>query len=113
VRHRHRHRRHRAAAVHTDVSHSHAAPSCRRSAAVAAGTEVGKKAKALMAAGALVGDDVVVGIIKDRIQVQHSPPRSRPLQSLRRRARASAETVSARCCWWFFTGAGLRHGLHP
>ncbi len=37
-------------------------------AAVAAGTEVGKKAKALMAAGALVGDDIVIGIIKDRIK---------------------------------------------
>jgi len=36
-------------------------------AAVAAGTEVGKKASALMKAGALVGDDVVIGIIKDRI----------------------------------------------
>lgn len=37
-------------------------------AAVAAGTDVGKKAKALMDAGALVPDDVVVGIIADRIQ---------------------------------------------
>ena len=36
-------------------------------AAVSAGTEVGKKAKALMAAGALVGDDIVIGIIQDRI----------------------------------------------
>jgi len=36
-------------------------------AAVAAKTEVGMKAKALMAAGALVGDDIVIGIIKDRI----------------------------------------------
>jgi len=36
-------------------------------AAVAAGTEVGKKAKDLMAAGALVTDDVVIGIIKDEI----------------------------------------------
>ena len=30
-------------------------------AAVAAGTEVGKQAKALMVAGKLVGDDVVIG----------------------------------------------------
>ena len=37
-------------------------------AAVGAGTEVGKKAQALMKAGALVGDDIVIGIIKDRIQ---------------------------------------------
>ena len=37
-------------------------------AAVAAGTEVGKKAKDLMAAGELVTDDVVIGIIRDEIQ---------------------------------------------
>jgi len=36
-------------------------------AAVAAGTEVGKKAKDLMAAGALVTDDVVIGIIRDEV----------------------------------------------
>ena len=36
-------------------------------AAVAAGSEVGQKAKAVMDAGGLVGDDIVVGIIKDRI----------------------------------------------
>ena len=36
-------------------------------AAVAAGSEVGQKAKAVMEAGGLVGDDIVVGIIKDRI----------------------------------------------
>ena len=33
---------------------------------VSAGTEVGLKAKGLMAAGKLVGDDIVIGIIKDR-----------------------------------------------
>ena len=37
-------------------------------AAVAAGTETGKKADALMKAGALVGDEVVIGIIQERIQ---------------------------------------------
>jgi adenylate kinase len=37
-------------------------------AAVAAQTEVGKKAQAIMKAGGLVSDDIVVGIIKDRIQ---------------------------------------------
>lgn len=37
-------------------------------AAVAAGTEVGKKAKAVMDAGQLVSDDIVVGIIADRIK---------------------------------------------
>lgn len=37
-------------------------------AAVANKTEVGKAAEALMKAGALVGDDIVVGIIRDRIK---------------------------------------------
>lgn len=37
-------------------------------AAVAAKTEVGMKAKELMSAGKLVGDDIVIGIIKDRIK---------------------------------------------
>jgi adenylate kinase len=36
-------------------------------AAVAAGTEVGKKAKAVMEAGELVSDDIVIGIISERI----------------------------------------------
>jgi adenylate kinase len=36
--------------------------------AVAAGTEVGLKAKAVMESGGLVSDDIVVGIIKDRIK---------------------------------------------
>ncbi len=36
-------------------------------AAVAAGTEVGKKAKAIMEAGQLVPDDVVVGVLAERI----------------------------------------------
>jgi adenylate kinase len=36
--------------------------------AVAAGTEVGKQAKAVMESGGLVSDEIVVGIIKDRIQ---------------------------------------------
>jgi adenylate kinase len=39
-------------------------------AAVAAQTEVGKKAQAVMKAGGLVSDDIVVGIIKERIQQQ-------------------------------------------
>ena len=37
-------------------------------AAVSAGTEVGKKAEAVMKAGGLVSDEIVVGIIRDRIQ---------------------------------------------
>ena len=36
-------------------------------AAVSAGTEVGKKAEAVMKAGGLVSDEIVIGIIKDRI----------------------------------------------
>lgn len=37
-------------------------------AAVAAGTEMGAKAKAVMEAGGLVSDDIVVGIIKENIK---------------------------------------------
>jgi adenylate kinase len=37
-------------------------------AAVSQGTEVGKKAAAIMKAGGLVSDDIVIGIIRDRIQ---------------------------------------------
>jgi adenylate kinase len=36
--------------------------------AVAAGTDVGKQAAAVMKAGGLVSDEIVVGIIRDRIQ---------------------------------------------
>lgn len=36
-------------------------------AAVAAGTELGKKAKSVMDAGQLVDDDLIIGIISDRI----------------------------------------------
>lgn len=36
--------------------------------AVAAGTEVGKQAKTVMESGGLVSDEIVVGIIRDRIQ---------------------------------------------
>ncbi|KZD24002.1 adenylate kinase [Tardiphaga robiniae] len=39
-------------------------------AAVAAETEVGLKAKDIMAAGGLVPDDIVIGIISDRIELQ-------------------------------------------
>ena len=37
-------------------------------AAVAAGTNIGKKVKAAMESGALVTDEIVVGIIKDAIK---------------------------------------------
>jgi adenylate kinase len=36
-------------------------------AAVAAGTEIGKKAKAVMDAGQLVSDDIVIGIAEERL----------------------------------------------
>jgi len=36
-------------------------------AAVAAGTEVGRKAKAVMEAGQLVSDDIVIGVVSDRL----------------------------------------------
>merc|ERR1719217_1246598 len=39
-------------------------------AAVAAGTEMGKKAKAVMESGGLVSDDIVVGLIKDNIKTK-------------------------------------------
>jgi len=35
--------------------------------AVAAGTEVGKRAKAVMEAGELVSDDIVIGVVSDRL----------------------------------------------
>lgn len=37
-------------------------------AAVAAGTEIGKKAKVVMERGELVSDDIVIGLISDRIE---------------------------------------------
>ena len=37
-------------------------------AAVSAGTEVGKRAEQVMKAGGLVSDEIVIGIIRDRIQ---------------------------------------------
>lgn len=37
-------------------------------AAVKAQTELGKKAKAVMDAGGLVSDDIIIGLVKDRIQ---------------------------------------------
>lgn len=37
-------------------------------AAVAAGTELGKEAKKVMDAGGLVSDDIIIGLVKDRLQ---------------------------------------------
>lgn len=36
-------------------------------AAVAAGTEIGRKARAVMEAGQLVSDDIVIGVVSDRL----------------------------------------------
>lgn len=36
-------------------------------AAISAGTELGRKAKAVMDAGELVSDDIIIGLVKDRI----------------------------------------------
>ena len=71
-------------------------------AAVAAGTPVGKQAKAAMDAGALVTDDIVCGIIEDRIKepdcasgfiwTTSRAPSSRP--EARRGAREDDEAVA-------------------
>ena len=37
-------------------------------AAVKAGTELGKKAQSIMASGGLVSDDIIIGLVKERIQ---------------------------------------------
>ncbi len=42
-------------------------------AAVASGSEIGLKAKAVMAAGALVSDDIMIGIIRDAISDSNCP----------------------------------------
>jgi adenylate kinase len=43
-------------------------------AAVAAGTELGKQAKAVMDSGALVSDDIIIGLVKERIQQPDCEP---------------------------------------
>ncbi len=42
-------------------------------AAVASGSEIGLKAKAIMAAGGLVSDDIMIGIIRDAISDKNCP----------------------------------------
>lgn len=37
-------------------------------AAVAAGTELGRQAKAIMDSGGLVSDDIIIGLVKDRLE---------------------------------------------
>lgn len=72
-------------------------------AAVAAGTDVGLKAKAVMAAGGLVSDEIVIGIIRDRIQepdckngfiLDGFPRTLAQTQALDAMLAASGETVS-------------------
>lgn len=43
-------------------------------AAVASGSEIGRKAKAVMDAGQLVSDDIVIGIIEDRLDQPDTAP---------------------------------------
>ncbi len=43
-------------------------------AAVAAGTELGKQAKAVMDAGGLVSDDIIIGLVKERIKQPDCEP---------------------------------------
>ena len=53
--------------IHEKYGIAHLSTGDMLRAAIAAGTEVGKKAKAVMDKGQLVPDDIVVGIIADRI----------------------------------------------
>jgi len=71
--------------------------------AVAKGTEVGKQAKEVMASGGLVSDDIVIGIIKDRIKEEDCKagfildgfPRTLPqAQALDKMLAAEGEAVS-------------------
>ena len=43
-------------------------------AAVAAGTELGRQAKAVMDSGALVSDDIIIGLVKERIEEPDCEP---------------------------------------
>ena len=61
-------------------------------AAVKEGTEMGLKAKSFMDAGALVPDEVIIGILKERLAQPDCRPRpSRPW--------ASASTRCWSCLW--------------
>jgi hypothetical protein len=68
-------------------------------------TEVGIKAKAVMDAGGLVPDDIVIGIVADRIELPDAPRTASSSTASRARgagrgARCHAEVqgASARCC---------------
>ena len=65
-------------------------------AAVAAGTPIGLKAKAVMESGALVSDDIVVGIINDRIERTGREARLHP-RRISAHARAGAGARGR--CW--------------
>lgn len=43
-------------------------------AAVAAGTELGRQAKAIMDSGGLVSDDIIIGLVKDRLEQPDCAP---------------------------------------
>ena len=43
-------------------------------AAVAAGTELGKQAKSIMDSGGLVSDDIIIGLVKDRLEQPDCAP---------------------------------------
>ena len=81
---------------------------------VARGTELGRKAKAVMDAGQLVSDDIVLGLIRDRLSKPEpraaSSSTAFPATSTRRipstRCSSSCgQPVDACCCW---TCAGRR-----
>src|SRR5262245_10630210 len=54
--------------IHETYGIAHLSTGDMLRAAIAEGTEVGKKAKAIMDSGKLVPDEVVIGIIADRIE---------------------------------------------
>lgn len=57
-----------APAIKREACLCHLATGDMLRAAVSSGSEIGKKAKAVMDAGGLVSDDIVIGIIKDAIK---------------------------------------------
>ncbi|GMI08049.1 hypothetical protein TrVE_jg12826 [Triparma verrucosa] len=63
-------------------------------AAVAAGSEVGKKAKAQMEAGELVSDEVIIGVVKERLAQQDCRERGWLLDGFPR-TRAQADALAS------------------